>query len=341
MDIINCLRALNKFVDLGFSAGRLPVYDYWRVLISASLWNTSAEAVSGKGLPSADCVLGYIGNNGWQEVESYFRDVIGHTIKIAKQQNWFSRPVLCSIDFHDDLYYGLDCFGVVGCKSKLGTNKCFRVATLEVCEAGRRFTIAVMPVFKETSKVEVLDYLVREARKYIKIRCLLLDRGFYSINVFQALQSLKLRYIVCAKKTKKMLKAIENKTSIRYTLKNPEDSFTVDLVAYCPNEKECWVYATSLQSKPETIAYTYKKRWGIETGYKSKNKYNANTTTRNYTIRLFYILLGIVLYNLWVLANLIADYKTILKLNHKAEYTTLVTIFQFKRHAIQQLADYG
>ena len=134
---------------------------------------------------------------------------------------------------------------------------------------------------------------------------------------------------------------IEDKSKTEYTLESNNGKYTVDLVAYRPNKENIWVYATNLQQKPEIIAWLYKRRWGIETGYKSKNKFTANTTTKNYTIRLLYMLLAIALYNLWVLTNLITDSETIK--NHKThiEYTTKVTIFQFKLDCIQQLADHG
>lgn len=337
----DCLRLFNKCVGVGFSVGRLPVLSYWRVLVDACLYGVSVEAVSGGFLPSADCVLGYVGAVDWRVVEDGFRRVIERAVSVAKREGWFSRPVLVAVDFHDDLYYGGECFGVVGCKSQRGTNRCFRVATLDVCEAGRRFTIAIMPVFKGTSKTDVLEYLVREARKHVKIKCVLLDRGFFSIRVFQRLQTLKLRYIVCAKKSRKLLKAVDDKKHVKYTLMNAHESITVELTVYRPDEKTTWVYATNLHNRPETIAFTYKRRWGIETGYRCKNKYTANTTTRNYTIRLFLLLLAATLFNLWVLTNLVADSATIRKLTRKSKYSTKVTIFQFKQDFIRHLADNG
>jgi len=341
MQLIDCLRVLNRSVDVGFSCGRLPILDYWRVLAGACVHNTSPEAVSGEGLPSADCVLGYVGLMDWVEVHQSFEKVISQSVRYARSQNWFNRPVLCAIDFHDDLYYGGKCFGMMGCKSQRGTNKCFRIATLEVCEAGRRFTLAVTPVFKGTKTAEVVRYLVRQARKHVRIKCLLLDRWFFSIDVFRALTALKLKFIVCAKKTGKLLKAVEGKTRIQYTLEKPGDSYTVNLTAYRPNEETLWVYATNLQTKPENIAFTYKKRWGIETGYKSKNKFSANTTSKNYAIRLFLMLLAVGFYSLWVLTNLANDSATIRKLTRKTQYSTKVTIFQFKQSFILKLADNG
>jgi hypothetical protein len=326
-------------VDVGFSLGRLPVLDYWRVPVAACLHNTSLEAVSGEGLPSADCVLDYIGSSPWKQTSEQFRAAIADSVKAAKWDGWFNRPVWCAVDFHDDDYYGRYTYGVVGCYGKHDTNQCFRIASLDVCEAGRRFTLVVMPVFKGTSATEVLEYLVREARKCVRIRGLLLDRWFYSILAFRALGRLRLKYIMCAKQTGKLLRAVDGRTFLEYTLKNSKDSFTLGLTAYRPDDKNIWVYATNLKCRPETVAFIYKRRWGIETGYKCKNKYSANTTTRRYKIRIFLILLAVVLFNLWVLANLVADSATIRKLKPKAEYSTKVTIFKFKQGFIRHLAD--
>jgi len=341
MQLIDCLRVLNKHVDVGFLKGRLPLLDYWRVPVAACLYNTSLEAVSGEGLPSADCVLGYVGSSSWEQTMQQFKQALTDSVKLAKKQGWFNRPVLCAVDFHDDLYYGKHTYGVVGCYSKRGTNRCFRIATLDVCEAGRRFTLAAIPVFKGVSKESVVKELVKEARKHVKIKCLLLDREFYSINVFRRLDRLKLDYIVCAKKTGKLLRAVEYRTYVEYTLKNPEDEYTINLTVYRPDDKNLWAYATNLKCRPETIAYVYKRRWGIETGYKSKNRYSANTTSRRYKVRLFLILLAVVLFNLWVLANLVADSTTIRRLKPRAKYSTKMTIFQFKQKFIMELADDG
>lgn len=239
MQLNDCLRVINKCVKLGFRGGRFQYLDYWRVLAGACLWNTSAEDVSRR--PSADCVLKYVGSTNWVEVKRGFDSVVEHTLKAAKQQGWFNRPVTCAVDFHDDLYYGKECFGVVGCYSKLGTNKCYRVATLEVCEPGKRFTLAAMPVLYDTTKEEALTYLVCEARRHVKIKTLLLDRQFHSINAFQTLETLKLKYVVCAKKTQKLLKAVKGKTHTKYTLKSNNGSHTIDLAAHHSDTENIWV----------------------------------------------------------------------------------------------------
>jgi IS4 transposase len=200
-----------------------------------------------------------------------------------------------------------------------------------------------MPVFKGTGCKKAVDRLVREARKYVRIKHVLMDRGFYSVDVFNCLDKLGLKYVACARKSGKMEETIKGRKRTEYEIKNTEQTALVDLVIYRPPEKEDeWVYVTNIRNiPPKTLADQYKKRWGIETGYRSKNKYQANTTSKNYSIRLFYMLLAIALYNFWVLVNLSADFEIIKKLKKGTEYTPSITIHAFKQELIQQLLPNG
>ena len=49
----------------------------------------------------------------------------------------------------------------------------------------------------------------------------------------------------------------------------------------------------------------YRKRWGIETGYSGVEEFRARTTSRNHALRLIYFFHALILYNAWLLANLI------------------------------------
>jgi len=47
----------------------------------------------------------------------------------------------------------------------------------------------------------------------------------------------------------------------------------------------------------------YRKRWGIETAYRVKKGFRAQTTSKNYKVRLMYFLYSALLYNLWVIID--------------------------------------
>lgn len=64
-----------------------------------------------------------------------------------------------------------------------------------------------------------------------------------------------------------------------------------------PREKALW----NIHRLPND----YRTRWGIETGYAGVEEFRARTTSRNHTLRLLYFYYALILYNAWLLANLI------------------------------------
>jgi putative transposase len=56
----------------------------------------------------------------------------------------------------------------------------------------------------------------------------------------------------------------------------------------------------------ERLFLLYSKRWGIETSYRvKKHSYLPKTTSKNYLVRLFYFMFSVLLYNLWILADIL------------------------------------
>jgi IS4 transposase len=51
------------------------------------------------------------------------------------------------------------------------------------------------------------------------------------------------------------------------------------------------------------LARDFRKRWCIETGYKTKKQFRGKTCSLSYAVRLFLILLSFVLYNIWICIN--------------------------------------
>lgn len=71
-------------------------------------------------------------------------------------------------------------------------------------------------------------------------------------------------------------------------------------------------FATNEQFEENDVNLTsrlfllYGKRWGIETSYRvKKHSYLPKTTSKNYLIRLFYFMFSGLLYNLWILADIL------------------------------------
>jgi IS4 transposase len=68
----------------------------------------------------------------------------------------------------------------------------------------------------------------------------------------------------------------------------------------------------------EPLAQAYRRRWGIETSYRKVGEFLPKTTSPTFSVRLFYFLFAVALYNLWVLVNLL------LRLQHTTETTQTI-----------------
>ncbi|HIH60091.1 MAG TPA: transposase [Ferroplasma sp.] len=66
------------------------------------------------------------------------------------------------------------------------------------------------------------------------------------------------------------------------------------------------MFATNIALSPDKLLKLYRKRWGIETGYRMVRKFLARTTSRRLNVRLLYFYLAILLYNIWVPLNIVS-----------------------------------
>ena len=104
-----------------------------------------------------------------------------------------------------------------------------------------------------------------------------------------------------------------------------------------PKEKdEVFAFVTSLHVSLDNcleIAESYRKRWGIETGYRVKKKLRGKTCSTYYPIRLLFQLISVLLYNLWIFLNIIACWGMV---NMPRTYP--ITINRFKKMIIEELS---
>jgi hypothetical protein len=66
-------------------------------------------------------------------------------------------------------------------------------------------------------------------------------------------------------------------------------------------------FATNMCCKSKRLLKRYKERWGIEASYRKHNEFLAKTTSKNYTVRLLYYAVAILIYNCWCILNALQD----------------------------------
>ena len=271
-------------------------------LVNLGLKRASAEACSE---PSPDRILDRL-----QEVdERSFNRAVSKLNTGLLERLKLPRKVKLAIDFKTLPYYGADQPGLVSDSRLPGTRLGIRFATLSIVESGRTFTLIVKQVGPFTSKVGILREMLDSIKGLVEPRIILLDRGFYTVEVIKELLSRKLPFLMPAKRTapiKKLCKAFERgeiPPRVSYTVRSFGDSAQVRLFFVRKKTKGGWktfTFVSNIVFKPEVAAELYRRRWRIETNNREIGKFRARTTSRSLKLRRMYYSLAALLYNLWI-----------------------------------------
>lgn len=210
--------------------------------------------------------------------------------------------------------------------AKCGTSHFHAYASLYVVCQGQRFTVALTPVEKGEAMSAVVKRLLRQAAKAgVRPRLLLLDRGFYSVDVIRYLQCARVPFLMPAIARGRKPKGGQAATGIRafqtwkkggwgqHTLTASSGSqrrATVSICVYCGNYRGkwkrhgrfVWIYAYwGLQpASTRWVADTYRTRFGIETSYRQMNQARIRTCTRRPLLRFLFVAIALILRNIWV-----------------------------------------
>ena len=303
--------------------------------------------------PSADTLLRRLKMLKSDDAHSMLVQANDELIRRLKRRRLFRLPVLAAIDYSDDRFYGKYNSKIRRSKKDRGTNLFYTHASLHIVERGRRVTIFTVPVLALDDHARMVERLILEARKRgIRIHTLLIDRGFFSVDVVNVLRRHRVRFLMPAVKNDRVKEAIEGfhlgrtASMTRFTMENADARrawFNLlmyrkeDAKASDPVHKQYIAFATSMPHDEAMAAFhqipeEYRRRWGIESGFRVQDNVQAKTTSTDYTVRTVYLMLSIFLYNLWVLANVIEAQdigiepeEPLMKLSQMAKFFTMWT----------------
>jgi hypothetical protein len=231
-----------------------------------------------------------------------------------------------AIDLHLVPYYGeawKDPKEIYRSQAKAGTNSFHAYASAYVVLRGQRYTVALTPVERGENMKIVVQRLLGIARQAsVRPRLLLLDRGFYAIDVIRYLQTARVPFLMPAIARGRKSAPGKPATGIRafaewkrsgwgsHQLVSGKRKATVSICVHCSNSagrrkkkgRVAWIYAYWGFKPTSTrwVADTYRERFGIETSYRQLHQARITTCTRNPSLRLFYIALALILRNVWV-----------------------------------------
>jgi len=205
---------------------------------------------------------------------------------------------------------------IVGKEPDRGTSKCYKFATINIVEAGKRFTLLALSVGPFDRKEQILNKLLRFALKRIRINRVYIDRGFFDTKSLKVFQKLNLKYLMPATKITTVRNVLEIASSPTVVNDFPmkDTKFNLVIVEEETDNGEIVkrAFATNMSfdendvNLAERLFYLYGKRWGVETSYRmKKHSFLPKTTSKNYLIRLFYFMFSVLLYTLWILADVL------------------------------------
>ncbi|HEY3361703.1 MAG TPA: ISH3 family transposase [Methanosarcina sp.] len=222
-----------------------------------------------------------------------------------------------AIDITDDPYYGkIDSSNekyVISGQAKKSTNSFYSYISLYITNKNERFTVSVLPVEKNKTMVEYLSYFIDLIKRLnFKIKVLCLDRGFYSIDVFEFLQNNNVPHIVPVIKRGKQIKKILKGNKARreqYVMKNSKKKILLDIiidVKYLKGKRGKKGLETlgfvffGVKWSPRKVSTVYRRRFAIESSYRMRNVVKPKTSSKNADIRYFYTLISFLLKNIWL-----------------------------------------
>ena len=281
---------------------------------------------SGK-TPSSRWVLGKIRAIDAREIRERCDHAIKREALDMKKAGMFRNPVVVAIDEHLVGWYGKgsDSQYITHSKSKNGTSRFYSLATVHCVAGGSRAALGARLVKKTDNDGDVVSKLLEKCSE-LRIRSsrVLLDRGFFSVDVIQTLNLHGKAFIMPAIKGPGIKKAImehvkEKRPAVsKYTMTSREGytaTFTLVILEKTPEPDEVKketdryiVFATNARARSKQdliskIPDEYKKRWGIETGYACMERIRPRTSSRNDSIRMLLMYLPLVIYNAWIMEN--------------------------------------
>lgn len=270
-----------------------------------------------------------------------FDDACDRLLSAIASEASFRRPVTAAIDITTIPYYG-DVEEMPMVSGVPGEHeRAFKFATLSIIGENIPLVLAIEPIRESSHWDEnqsnqvhrVIRRLVSRAKEPVPIETVLCDREFDSMRVFQTLQNYDVNYLIPKRITSTEREAIDQmdadgqEVAVETASVNVESGSHELRFLYVPSTsgEGTAVFATNLRvgaDEAETFCRRYSRRWQIENEYKSiKHDFLANTSSKDYRVRLFYFVFAVLLYNIWRLT----DFLLKAGVDGEMDYTPVLT----------------
>ena len=270
------------------------------------------------------------------------------TVQRCIKAGMLKKAVTVAIDGHNIPCHSNNEELTIKSKPKGGTSKMEAYVTIQIVD-DVRLTLAALSHTKDDNNAGLVRRTIGNVRDLsVKVKRLLLDRGYYSVNVLKVLREMRVPYIMMVKKSKPIQRLVKDyhngvgKQTVQYTVKSKNGSERIRLLIVKRKDADSHkkitdkyvvlAYRSRRKKVKDIIAdipEEYRKRWGIETGYRNIGFMRAKTRSMIPGVRQFLFLFSAAVANLWTLANYGAVGAK------DGIVTPTITIEFFKEHLLQ------
>jgi len=287
------------------------------------------ETTRDSGGPAGDTHLEYIKQLDAMEIASMINGAIGSMVWAAEQYYSIDRHADVAIDITYVAYYGnRDEFQMsTGAPPSKSYSWCYKMATISVVGEEVKFTLGMRPLRGYIPRSVLVEQLIDIASDHVSLGTVYADAEFDGIGVIDALEEENLSYLIRKSSDNRVDRfvadmdhdvAVKQSHEMEKTSGGETVTVTPTLVGVPSTRKEdtTVVFVTNLQVSDGTKAARgrtsrllgrYARRWGIENSYKSIKDFLAWTTSRNTAVRVFYFGFAVILYDMWLVVDLLVQ----------------------------------
>ena len=232
-----------------------------------------------------------------------------------------------AIDVTYVAYYGdRDEFQMAsGAPSNKSYDWCYKMATISIVGEEVKFTLGMRPLRGHIPRRVIVEQLLDIASEHVSIGTIYADAAFDSIGVMQTVDNAGFSYLIRKSSDDRVDRfvrgmdhdvAVKQNHKMEKTVAGSKVTVTPTLVGIPSDRKEdaTVTFVTNLavsdvtkkaRRRTRRVMRRYARRWGIENSYKSIKDFLAWTTSRNTAVRVFYFGFAVILYDMWLLVDLL------------------------------------
>ena len=178
---------------------------FFRVLAECAIGNDSLESYCNLYGLSPDQFQRYMAAIPLDDMILFSKKLFALSLKELRKNGWKPprKGVLLAIDFHDEQYYGEKDGYVHNTIQQHQERHCsatvHRYISAAIVDKQFKHTLCVLPVKKGETSGLLVGRLLETVKKLIKVEAVLFDRGFYTVDVLEAVADHDAHYIMPAK----------------------------------------------------------------------------------------------------------------------------------------------